>query len=354
MKSWIREVKFYLMVLVELPRELRHRRLYRNNFPKGIRGIFGILKRRVSNRLLRILRFEIVWKEVHIFLSRKIPVENISTICVTLGPYRNLTTLSASIIALHPNCQVLNHGGRRVLYDKRLDFLLNNNDDILNTFLKYAIFISQRGRRGNYGGSIVFSHAFDKTHKVREIYTKRFGSNLLHNEIKTLFWKESLMTTNHIRDNHVDLEELFSKNQSIKFLMPIRNPIDCAISNLKTNHFSEFNNLTWNCSPELVVDKILDEYLWYFKLKLFHSDRFFHYYEHEFSRITLIELSNFLNVEADEEWIEDSLDVFVILSKYNHSRSLIEYYRKGVVEKFSNFPNERDKLLRFVDVRKSD
>jgi hypothetical protein len=69
---------------------------------------------------------------------------------MTLGPYRNLTTLTASVLFLHPNCQVLNHAGNRIFGDEELDFIANYNNEIFEAFTRYAIYISQKGTRGDY------------------------------------------------------------------------------------------------------------------------------------------------------------------------------------------------------------
>ncbi|MHB8529324.1 MAG: hypothetical protein ACYC8V_07420, partial [Caulobacteraceae bacterium] len=41
-------------------------------------------------------------------------VDGVRRTAVILGPYRNLTTLTASVLALHPQCQVLNHASDRI------------------------------------------------------------------------------------------------------------------------------------------------------------------------------------------------------------------------------------------------
>ena len=56
--------------------------------------------------------------------NNKFSVDNINSIVCLLGPYRNLSTLTASIAALHPNCQVLNHAGEKILNNDSLDFFL--------------------------------------------------------------------------------------------------------------------------------------------------------------------------------------------------------------------------------------
>ena len=54
--------------------------------------------------------------------ARNVSIDDVRTVCLFLGPYRNLTTLTASILFLHPNCQVLNHAANRIFHDRRTDF----------------------------------------------------------------------------------------------------------------------------------------------------------------------------------------------------------------------------------------
>ncbi len=111
-------------------------------------------------------------KENDLLMSRDIDIESIRTICLALGPYRNLTTMTASILFLHPNCQVLNHAAQRIFGDDRIDFIENFNSETFDHFVRYAIYISQHGQQGQYGGSITHSHAFDGQHEVKGIFEK--------------------------------------------------------------------------------------------------------------------------------------------------------------------------------------
>lgn len=57
-----------------------------------------------------------------------------TTVCSILGPYRNLTTLTASCLMLHPNIQVLNHYHQ--LNSQVDNFLLNYSDENFERFIK--------------------------------------------------------------------------------------------------------------------------------------------------------------------------------------------------------------------------
>jgi len=155
------------------------------------------------------------------------------------GPRGNLTTLTAAVLFLHPECQVLNHGGRRIYGNKPVDFFTDYSDEKFKRFIQYSIRIS-KGFRKKVGGSIIHSHAFDSKYKTEEVYEKS-GLGLVKEHIRSLFWKESHETSNVIRERHVDLGAIFKQNEPLRFLQPIRNPMDCAISNLKnTGHMRAF------------------------------------------------------------------------------------------------------------------
>jgi hypothetical protein len=147
-----------------------------------------------------------ITKESALLASKSINIESIKTVCLALGPYRNLTTLTASILFLHPHCQVLNHAGQRIFDENELDFIADYTNEKFETFLRYAIYISQGGIRRDYGGSITQSHAFDQKHGIRNLFIASKLS-LVKEKITTLFWKESLRTANHIRENNVDLNK---------------------------------------------------------------------------------------------------------------------------------------------------
>ena len=91
-----------------------------------------------------------------------IDTDNIRSVCIMLGPYRNLTTLTAGIVFLHPNCQVLNHAALRVLPVKPVNFFQNHSQATFDNFIQYAIYLSQSGRREDWdlGGTLTVSHAF--------------------------------------------------------------------------------------------------------------------------------------------------------------------------------------------------
>ena len=282
--------------------------------------------------------------------SRNLDISDIKSVCLALGPYRNLTTLTASILFLHPNCQVLNHAGRRVYGNREIDFLWDYNKEKLDRFVQFAIKISGKGQRGPLGGSITYSHAFDSIHNVKGIYEKS-GSGMIKKQIKCLFWKESLRTSNAIRERNVDLAGIFKSDERLRFLLPIRHPLDCAVSNLKTGHVRIFRGLTKDSSIFEVAKAILDEIFWFADLKKEFPGRFFYYLEREISRDMLVHLAKFLLLDPDETWVSNALSAMKIKPGYDHDSKLIDFYRDYVVDKGSRFPELSKSLLAFLNSR---
>jgi len=128
--------------------------------------------------------------------SKSINIKSVKSVCLMLGPYRNLTTLTASILFLHPNCQVLNHGASRIYGRKEIDFLSIYEKIKMDRFIQFAITISGKGKRGKSGGSITYSHAFDNKHKMKNIY-KKTNLELVKKDIECLFWKFHGIILNH-------------------------------------------------------------------------------------------------------------------------------------------------------------
>ena len=281
-------------------------------------------------------------------MSRALDIEDIASVCLALGPYRNLTTLTAAMLFLHPNCQVLNHAGVRIFGNRKIDFLSGYDRNKLDRFVQFAVRISGKGMRGVLGGSITYSHAFDSGHEMRKIFQST-GFEMTKKRIKCLFWKESLRTSNVIRQRQVDLADIFQKEERLRFLLPIRHPLDCAVSNLKNGQAGIFREL--NRAPSIfdVVQAILDEIFWFANYKNEFPNRFFYFFEHEISRAMLVHLAEFLQMEADEDWISNALSAMKIKTGYVHDRKLIRFYRDYVNEKASRLPELYEGLMAFME-----
>jgi hypothetical protein len=215
-----------------------------------------------------------------------------------------------------------------------------------DNFLRYAIAISTKGKRGKTGGSILHSHAFDEKHKLGKLYRQHFGDTLVKDDIQCLFWKESLRTSLHIRNNNIDLATLLAQEPRLRFLLPIRNPLDCAISNLRTGHAKLFG-LGKNPDTEMVLTAILDEILWVKGLQEQHPDRFFYFSENSFTADTARRLAEFLDLDPSPAWISVVQEAFEIDKHYDYPLELLDFYEARIEESFSEWSGLQRQLMKF-------
>ncbi|MCP4695066.1 MAG: PqqD family peptide modification chaperone [Desulfobacterales bacterium] len=273
-------------------------------------------------------------------------ISDIRTLCIMLGPYRSLTTLTAGILFLHPACQVLNHAAIRILPEESLNFTRDYTETKYENFLRSAIRFSEGGRRGFYGGSITLSHAFN--HRVlRQTFRDRFGDSLVKSPIHSLVWKDSMKVANFIRKNQVDPGEILARNKRVRFLTPIRNPLDCAASNYAQGMGGHFHGLK-NHSRRGVLDHVLREISWFLDLQKKHPGGFFHFFENEFDREMLISLAAFLGLDPGNRWIEDGLKCYRLRAPYLHAPGFIRRYEHSIKDHFHGRPPVMEKLLGFA------
>jgi hypothetical protein len=298
----------------------------------------------------RRLQFQhLLWKT----LSRRVDAGDIKSVCLALGPYRNLTTLTAAMVSLHPNCQVLNHAGDRIFADPKLNFFRDYSDEKFEAFVRYAIYIANggRGTRGQTGGSILHSHAFQRS-AMRQAYAERFGTEARKAKVECLFWKESLRTSNLIRQTGVDMGDIFRRNAKLRFLMPIRNPIDCAYSNLKTGHTRFLQGLSDKPRVEEVVAAVVRELAWFFDMRDAHPDRCFYYFEDGFDDGTAQAIAQFLEVKPDSAWIQSARSAYQLERRdYAYQPELMELYADVVTRAFAKRPQVAARLLALASTK---
>jgi hypothetical protein len=304
---------------------------------KELPGALALTARKQSQKLA---------DSVDLLASRSIDVSGCKAVCLALGPYRNLTTLTAATLFLHPKCQVLNHAGGRIYNREEINFLSDFTPQKLDRFIQFAVKISTKGERGDHGGSITHSHAFDAEHSMKQLHAKA-GAILIKEQIQCLFWKESLLTSNFIRDHDVDLGAIFKREPRLRFLMPIRNPMDCAVSNLKTGHVNIFKGLNKNSPLAEVVSAILNEILWFAGLEANYPGRFFRYFEHGISKNMLQKLEHFLALDPSPEWLDNAEAAMQTKPSYPHKAKLKEFYRTEVQKRFAAYPDIAEGLLKF-------
>ena len=280
----------------------------------------------------------------------EIAPEQLESMCILLGPYRNLTTLTCSVLSLHPQCVVLNHAGVRALRNPRLNFLADYSPDRFREFVRYAGFSSRGGMRGMYGGDIRLSHAFDRDAMRRAQAQLRSSAR---GPARCLVWKDSHLVTNFLRSAVVDVRGLLQRNDKIRFLLPIRNPIDCAISNLRTGHvafFAPAHGMSAATPLEELVGAVLDEIAWFVALRdsSGRPENFFLYFEHSMGRGVLEQMLAFLRLPRDEAYLAAATDAFKSGGERPKEARIVARYVDEVHRKFAPQPELRDALLRFA------
>lgn len=289
------------------------------------------------------------WKYIRKFSDSFFPIfyseqiKNIKTIAIFLGPYRNLTTITASLLSLHPNCQVLNHGRARVFENPKIDFIQNPSQNTLNNFMQFACYASKYGRQGIYGGSITKSHAF-KNKKIKQVYFKRYSSTI-KKHIKLLVWKDSHVITNYIRRNKIEVADLVKNLPQLKFILPIRNPIDCAFSNIRTKHTKYFGAKIENTID--CVEEIFNEFLFFLNLEKQFPQYFTHFFEQDLL-LALPELIKVYNLPLDEQWLVDIKDGYIPINKNYEREGLIQKSIQLGEQKFVDFSEFRQKLNQLI------
>ena len=280
-----------------------------------------------------------------------------STVAVLLGPYRNLSTLTASLLHLHPNAQALNHAGWRVLGQAGIDFFLSPDPEVLDRFVDFAMQASQDGRSGDYGGSILLSHAF-QAQWMRDAYARRYGDRRIKDRVECLVWKESLRIGVHLREHAVDMVALISALPGLRFVLPVRHPLDTALSNLRSGHWALFPQLVGVQgagkkrggrlpSPEEVLGAVLEEILWFAALESAHPRHCFHFFEHELDRTCLEALARFLDLDPERKWLDEAAACARLKASVVHPPVLMDVYAAMVQELFADHPAWRSGLLRF-------
>ena len=94
---------------------------------------------------------------------------------------------------------------------------------------------------------------------------------------------------------------------------------------------------------------ILEEMKWFCQLKKQFPNFFFYFFEHQFDRNKLIEIAHFLNLELDEQWLDDSLEIFKVNAPYEHTLEIKKYFVHQIDDLFSEFPDFRMKLHCFLN-----
>ena len=258
------------------------------------------------------------------------------TVAFLVGPYRNLSTLSASVLALHPQVQVLNHAGERMLAQPRLNFTADPRREVLEAFLQAAVAASAGGQRGQFGGSIVFSHAFSEP-AVREAYEARYGGQLVKTGARCFVWKEPMRLQLRWMRSPESMEALFSRCEEIRLLAPFRRPLDVALSSMRTGHC---RMLTGKAEPtfEETLEAVLDAFAWVLETRERMPERVFFYTQWEVDEDLFRRMARFLSLDEDARWIADAVRCFAVRKPGPVTEGQYAFFREVTPRKLAAWP----------------
>lgn len=266
-----------------------------------------------------------------------------------MGPNRNLASLIASVIFMHPNTQVLNHAGGRILGRRKYDFLRDYSEAKFNAFCHYALYMSTRGQRGSYGGSITHSIAFSDFGGVKECYQSRYGNELWKEKVKTLIWKEPFKITQAIQKCDPKAQSLMDQCPRLRFIMPIRNPLACALSNYRLGPRWVLQTLGGReFSVEAVLDKLFHLYAFFLKLEKAYPSRCLKFFEAEITPDLFPRIAKLLEIPMDDRWQKDSLKFIRIRNNYQYPESLRKQGLKMIDLHFADEPQFAESLRRSI------
>lgn len=306
---------------------------------------------RVKNPILRVVN------SLFTHQSHHINIDDVSKISILafLGPYRNLSSFTSAVLALHPGVQVLNHSYNTVT-TKKTNFIKEASDSSINEFIKRATLISSKRRVelfGEYimGGSILDSHSFLNYQDVTDSYRRRFGSELVKHSFQVLAWKESGRLTDYLMRYDEDFTNLLDHVPRIKFILPIRNPIDCAISNFKLRYHKALSfegRRLYEGIPdgslEGMLEFILYSHIWCLRFADAYPDAFFVFSQRDVNEKLFSNLAKFLGVEKDDAWIRDCIKISNFKASYAHDEKMMEKY-KEIFDKYDIYSMRNHRFL---------
>jgi len=162
-----------------------------------------------------------------------------------------------------------------------------------------------------------------------------------------------MMVTNVIRNNNIDMSHFFKSNPYVRFVYPIRNPLDCAYSNVQ--HSGSIARMCYEMQAYdmlPMLEFVLQQLFWGVELAHQHPERVKLLFEPDMSeRDTWASMAQHFGLSVDEQWISDLLVCGKVDPKIQaYNEKTIDRYGKKIEKYFrKDYPDIADRLLSFVD-----
>jgi hypothetical protein len=124
----------------------------------------------------------------------------------------------------------------------------------------------------------------------------------------------------------------------LRFILPVRDPLDCAISNRRTGH-SFTLGLPIASPVNQVLEAVLRALAWALEKRDQHPDRIFAFTQDQPAEILLPRLADFLGVEPTASWLEDGAKMFLVRDRYEIPPGLAAHAKKQINATFARWPD---------------
>jgi hypothetical protein len=266
------------------------------------------------------------------------PAPAITTLGLFVGPYRNLTTLSAAVLSMHPDCLVLNHGLTRLLGRRGISPWARPDSKEYRRFLRFAVAASTAGRSGDHGGDIAHSHAFD-----RDGMAEAAAALPTAEHPSTLVWKDSMRIVHHLRLQGRPPKKVVRRNPGVHFLVPVRNPLDCAVSNVRTGH-ARYLPVADAKDVGAVLDAILQELAGFARTAATIPGHVHLFYEDDEGGELFADLGRALGLDPRDDWLDLAAEAWRPENRYEHDAALRARFDRHVATLADELPELAGRL----------
>lgn len=256
-----------------------------------------------------------------------------ATVVAFLGPYRNLTTLTAATLGLHPNIVVMNHGFARVEATASLRAFDDPAPEKTQRLRQTLVELSEGGRRGPPGGSIRLSHAVTDHPAMAAAY----AAAPMKEKTGAVVWKESGDLGNYLERRGLDPAEVAARWPKLRFIGPVRRPLD-HIRGLRGFDRHQIPNASSPPTFEEAARHILAAHYSFWQRARRRPDGFFQFRETEMSAALLTRLASHIGVAPRADWLALAAPLFQGSKMYDHDDSERAAFRALLDETYGQEP----------------
>jgi hypothetical protein len=123
----------------------------------------------------------------------------------------------------------------------------------------------------------------------------------------------------------------------VKFVLPLRRPLDCALSNIRTKH-AHTMDLPPDASIGQAVTRVLDVFAWGLQRRDKRPERVFAFTQTEDPQQVFASLASFLGISAEPRWLADVKEGFVVRPSRPAPPKIVEMTNRAIDAKLERWP----------------